>query len=311
MRTNTFGATLVAALLAAPGSVQAFEILAPAPGAVVRPGAVVTFRARLGPGEIAEEVSFLTDDGATRAPLVAAGEYEAQVRIPVEAVGPDIVVALAVLSGGGAAIAQAEIVVDPGPLRGLLASVRSLFTFGGEIAPIRVSGVFSDGVERDLMAADRGTTYSSSNPAVAAVDASGLVQARHTGIATITVTNRGRTATVQVEVAIPQGATNQIPVVTVGPDQVVPAESIVTLAVNASDPDPDDNNRLEYIWEQVGGRVVAMRNVQSANPVFVSPRLPVQNVLEFLVSVRDPQGATTLPALVRVVVQAAPQGGLD
>ena len=48
----------------------------------------------------------------------------------------------------------------------------------GQLFPVDVTGLFADGMPRNLTAPDRGTTYSSTNDAVLGVDRSGMIQAR-------------------------------------------------------------------------------------------------------------------------------------
>jgi hypothetical protein len=278
----------------------ALHVVSPAPGTTVTPGQEVTLRVALD-GESVTEVGVLSDGVAVPA-TVSGGTFEAPVRVPREAVGGDVLVGYAVLAGGGSVFARVNVVADPGPLRSLFVSAMDRLTFAGQVVPVDVKGLFADGVVRDLRAPDLGTTYTSSAPGVVAADPTGLVQARSNGTATVQVSSRGRTASVRVQVAIPQGASNAIPTLDVGPDQNVGAEQLVTLEAVATDADGD---ALEYIWEQVGGRVVTLRNVRAAQPVFVSPRSTTEQLLEFLVSVRDAKGATTLPRLVRVTVSPA------
>ncbi len=283
------------------GRAEALRIVQPAAGTVVKPGEMVTVRAALDPGELATEAGVLSDGALTPVPI-AGGFFEAPVRIPIAGVGEEILVAYAVLSGGGAVMARLSVTIDPGPLRGLVISVPPMFVAAGQTAPTQVRGVFMDGVARDLSAADLGTTYESSDPSVLGVSPGGVVQARTSGKATLTVKSRGETETAEITVKIPVGATNRIPTLTPGPPQTAGPEQIVVLSVTASDPDGD---KLEYIWEQVGGRVVVLHNRNSPNPEFVSPRTTVQQELEFVVAVRDAHGAMTLPVLVKVTVTPA------
>jgi hypothetical protein len=153
---------------------------------------------------------------------------------------------------------------------------------------------------RDLTAEDTGTSYSSSDSAVLGVHPNGLIQARRTGRAILSVTNSGNTSTVDIDVTIPAGSTNNIPVVAAPPEQTVTGETLVTLSVNASDPDGDP---LTYVWEQFEGRAVYLRTPQSQQPVFVSPDVRTEQVLEFAAVVTDSNRATSFPVVVRVRVQ--------
>jgi hypothetical protein len=81
------------------------------------------------------------------------------------------------------------IVVAPNPVR--LAAVRAS-------QQLTVTGMLSDGGTQDLTAATTGTTYASSNSAVATVSPDGLVTAVAQGEATITARHSVFSATVQV-----------------------------------------------------------------------------------------------------------------
>jgi hypothetical protein len=286
------------ALALAPRPADALHFVSPASGTVVRPGDLVTVQLALDSGETATEVG-LFDDGQAVAATLAGTVYSTQIRIPSAAVGPDLLVAYAVLAGGGAAIADLPIVVDPGPLRTLFVSVPARFAAPGQTSGIEVRGVFEDGIVRDLSSPEVGTTFASDNPSVVAVHAAGIAQGRASGTATVSATSFGRTATTRVAVQIPAANTNGIPVITPAGDQTVAAEQIVVLSAQASDPDGD---AVEYVWDQIAGRVVVLHAPKSATPEFVAPRTSTPLVLEFLVSARDAKGAMTLPALVRVTV---------
>jgi len=54
---------------------------------------------------------------------------------------------------------------------------------------LRVKGVYANGVERDLSSSEAGTTYTSSNPAVVAVDRDGVCRPVGRGLAVVTIEN--------------------------------------------------------------------------------------------------------------------------
>jgi hypothetical protein len=290
--------SVVAFALFASTNAEALRIVQPAAGTKVKPGQLVRVFVSFDPGETATRVGVISDVAPVDGTISGDG-FEADIRIPAEGIGETLLIAYAELQGGGVAMARLSVDVDPGPIRSLLIAVPTLLTRAGQTAPVEVVGVFDDGVLRRLSAPDLGTTYMSDNAAVIGVSVTGVVQARHSGTATLSISNREKTTTVSIQVQIPVGATNRIPTLTLSPSQTVGPEQIVRLSVIAADPDGD---ALEYFWQQVGGRVVILHNGASANPEFVSPRTSQQQVLEFLVAVRDSNGAMTLPQLVRVVV---------
>ena len=286
---------------------EALVIVSPAPGTTVKPGELVTLRVAPGAGEIATEVVVVSDGDPVTATFDGT-HYVGQVRIPRDGVGPDLLVAFAVLQGGGVSFADVAVTIDPGALRTLFLTIPERMTFAGETAGAELRGLFEDGVVRDLSTVDTGTTYSTSDPQVLALHPLGIIQARANGTATITATNRGKDTDISVTVSIEATDTNRVPSITAGPEQTVKPEEIVTLSAAATDADGD---AVEYLWDQLSGRVVTLHNPKSANPEFVAPRTSTAQVLEFLVSARDSRGATTLPVLVRVHVVPSPPVGMN
>lgn len=302
-RRVLLGAALV---LASSGSARAIEIVAPAPGTVVRPGQAIAVRVVPSAGQTIESLSVAVDEAEAAAgrPVAASpGTFEATVRIPREAVGPTFVVAFAGLADGDVSLAMLELETDPGPLRSLLVSAPPVLRRIGEVATPTVKGLFEDGVVRDLTDPGLGTTYTTSDPAVLAVHPSGLIQARTRGTADLTVENRGVRRVMRVEVAVPDPPDNTIPVPNPGPDRTVLPETLVRLDGSAST--DADGDALAYHWQQTGGRYVTLFEDTTARPAFIAPFVEAGEVavLEFALVVIDARGATSLPAAVRVTVR--------
>ena len=72
----------------------------------------------------------------------------------------------------------------------------------GQTLHVYATATYPDGTQQEVIYPDSGTTYISSNPAVATVDANGVVTAVSAGNVTITGTNEGVAATVQIQVII-------------------------------------------------------------------------------------------------------------
>ncbi len=81
----------------------------------------------------------------------------------------------------------------------LTASVTAL-TAAGATVQIAATATFPDGSTADVTAGDAGTTYRSSNPAIATVGADGLVTAVASGTALISATNEGTLAVLEIQV---------------------------------------------------------------------------------------------------------------
>jgi hypothetical protein len=277
------------------------EILSPAEGTVVTPGSLITMKVGPSPGEEISEVAVATSEGMVVAsPATPAGTFVAEVRVPLDAVGPEIVTAYATLIGRGASVAQVTLLAQPGDLERLFLSVPPVLTFIGEVAQVEVRGRFTDTVTRELTLPETGTTYASSDQNVLGVLPNGLIQARTRGMAQIMVTNRGKTAIGTIRVAVPSPPDNRIPNPDAGPDQQAASEALVDLTGAASaDPDSDP---IQYRWEQVSGPLVLLRDANTATPYFISPRVTGEAVLEFALTVTDGEGAMSFPDVVRVTV---------
>lgn len=303
---SVFG--VLVALLLLPRLTAAAEIVSPAAQTILPAGSIVTVTIGPSAGEALVEASVATLlETADAVPGTQPGTFAAQIRVPVGAAGPTLIAAIAKLASGRMSLAFVQIVADPGPLQQLLVSGPRVLTSVGQVGSLAVKGVFADGVTRNVPLAEQGTTYSSTNPAVLAVDTAGHVQARTRGTAQIVVTSThvvsGLTSTAGITVRcdLPDPPDNHIPTPNPGPDQTVASEGIVQL--DASTSTDEDQDPLTFLWQQESGRAVVLRAADTATPFFVAPRVTASETLEFTLVVSDSKGATTLPKIVRVTVQ--------
>lgn len=72
----------------------------------------------------------------------------------------------------------------------------------GATTPLTATATFDDGSTADLSGAANGTSYRSSNPAVASVDAEGLVTAHASGLVLLSAVNEGTLAVLQLSVVL-------------------------------------------------------------------------------------------------------------
>jgi hypothetical protein len=72
----------------------------------------------------------------------------------------------------------------------------------GQTAQLTAAVTYPDGTTADVSAAAAGTSYRSSNPAIASVDAGGLVTAHASGVALLSAVNEGALGAVQVQVLL-------------------------------------------------------------------------------------------------------------
>src|SRR5689334_9092683 len=94
---------------------------------------------------------------------------------------------------------------------------------------------------------------------------------------------------------------NHPPVANAGVNQTVNETDSVTLNGIASDPDPNDNDKLTYLWTQTAGPYTKLKNSNTTNPSFIAPTVSSDRVLKFLLTVRDDKGATSNNSAVVVI----------
>lgn len=90
--------------------------------------------------------------------------------------------------------------------------------------------------------------------------------------------------------------------VAMGPNAFVEDErtAVVLSAALSSDPDED---ALSYRWTQTGGPVVALTGVDTDSLGFTTPEVLTETKMSFLLTVTDPDGAESIPAMVELTVQ--------
>ena len=288
----------------AAATIADLTIVSPLPGAIVQPGQPVNVKVAVPAGVQLTELAVGLNMGMGSVDLATVS---AVVTTPIEAIGPQTITALGADAAGNLYFASRSMWVNPGLLDRIVVAAPPLLAQSGQLLPVHVNGVYADGVVRDITAAAVGTAYTTTNPAVIDVTPGGWLQAKGNGAATLRVVNRspvtGRAVVgiQRVEVQIPVGQENGIPVAVATVTPTVPTESLVYLsAADSSDPDGDP---LSFRWEQTGGRLVALVDANTAQPGFIAPLVTAPEVLTFRLWVRDDRGAAALPVEVRVTVE--------
>ena len=318
----------------------AFKIVEPQDGATVKSGQTVTAKVDPGQdagivqvryywyGESDETLVEQQDNASSGsivkvAALVAGSQqtppFGGPLHVPKEAIGPMRLLAVADISRGrlGTRTVFDEIVVraDPGveltaidfgtdkPLK--LGRAGQAATYGqidslGKTFELPVIGTFADGVERSVSASSTGTSYASSNDKVIKILADGLLQIVGNGKAAVTVTNRGKQATLDVSVDV-NAEPNELPVANAGPNKTVKAGAKVKLSgLKSRDPEGD---ALFYQWSQVRGSKVALLDLNMAEASFLAPQVSERRLYRFRLRVTDGKGADSMPAYVDVTVE--------
>jgi hypothetical protein len=121
------------------------------------------------------------------------------------------------------------------------------------------------------------------------------VTANATLVLRLTVSDGTVTANDTVSITIRQ--VNRAPTVNAGADVIADERRPATLTGSASDA---DNNPLTYLWTQVSGTPVALRNYNSATATFITPEVAVSETLTFRLTVSD--GQTSVNDTVDVMV---------
>jgi K319-like protein len=326
--------------LAAVSSVHAFKITEPAEGAKLKSGQAITAHVDLGKDSGIVQVRYYwygeQDDtlveqvdatamGSIVAPVALIGlsdhhpPFGGPLLVPNNGIGPMRLLAVAEISRGrlGARSVFDEILVKVEPSASLaaidfetdkplhLGRAGQSSAFGhvdslGKIFELPVVGEFTDGVTRRISAPATGTSYQSSSQNVIKVLPEGLLQIVGNGKTTLTVTNRGKQASLDVTVNVNEEP-NQPPVADAGLNQSVKSGTKVRLnGLKSRDP---EGEALYYAWSQVRGSKIALLDVNNAEPSFLAPTVSEKRTYRFKLRVTDKKGADSVPSFVDVTVE--------
>jgi len=268
-------------------------------------------------------------DSVTGAPVVALAAlssgsdqnppFGGALKVPKEAVGPTRLLAVAEISRGrlGTRTVFDEVIVKVEPDAALqaiefetdkplqLGRAGQSSAYGhidsmGKVFELPVVGDYADGVARPLSSPSTGTSYHSSDPKVIKVLGDGMLQIVGNGKTTLTVTNHGKQASLDVDVNVNEEP-NEPPVADAGQHKTVKAGSKVKLSgLKSRDP---EGEALYYSWSQVRGSKVALLDVNGPEATFQAPQVSEPRTYRFKLRVTDKKGADSLPALVDVTVE--------
>ena len=170
----------------------------------------------------------------------------------------------------------------------------------GKIFELPVVGEFADGIDRPLSSPSTGTRYSSGDERIIKILPDGLLQIVGNGKTSLTVTNRGKQATLDVRVEV-NSEPNEPPIANAGTARTVKAGTKVRLSgLQSRDP---EGEALFYAWSQVRGSKVAMLDVNMPEPSFTAPYVSETRTFRFKLRVTDKKGADGVPAYVDVTVE--------
>jgi len=339
-RLRTSCLVLCAACLATASPVHAFKITEPAAGATLTAGNTVTAHVDLGKDtgivkvryywygeqdEVLVEQDDSTATGSIVAPVAMAGSAEQEppfggpLKVPQDGIGPMRLLAVAEISRGrlgtGSVFDEAIVKVEPSaalttidfetnkPLQ--LGRAGQSSAFGhvdslGKIFELPVVADFADGVTRRISTPASGTNYESSNQKVLKVLPGGLLQIVGNGKTTITVTNRGKQASLDVDVKV-NDEPNEPPVADAGMNKSAKAGSRVKLSgLKSRDP---EGEALYYSWSQVRGSKISLLDANNSEASFLAPSVSEPRTYRFKLRVTDKKGADSLPAFVDVTVE--------
>ena len=319
---------------------QAFTIVEPAEGAKLTSGTTVTARVDLGKDSGIVQVRYYwygeqddtlvgqedaTATGSIVAPVALIGlsdhdpAFGGTLRIPKTGLGPMRLLAVAEISRGrlGTRSVFDEILVNVEPAAALatiefetdkplqLGRAGQSSAFGhvdslGKVFELPVVGEFTDGVTRRISSPASGTAYQSSNPTVIRVLPHGLLQIVGNGKTVLTVTNRGKQASLDVGVTV-NDEPNEPPVADAGANMTVKAGTKVKLSgLKSRDA---EGEALYYAWSQVRGSKIALLDVDNAEASFLAPTVSEKRTYRFKLRVTDKKGADSVPAFVDVTVE--------
>ncbi len=318
----------------------AFTITAPAAGSTLTAGSTVTTHVDLGKDtgiikvryywyseqdEVLVEQDDSTATGSIVAPVAMVGSAEQEpafggpLKVPQDGIGPMRLLAVAEVSRGrlGTKSIFDEVIVKVEPSAALttidfetekplqLGRAGQSSAFGhvdslGKIFELPVVADFTDGVTRRISTLASRTSYESSNPKVIKVLPGSLLQIVGNGKTTITVTNRGKRASLEVDVNV-NDEPNEPPVADAGANKSVKAGSRVKLSgLKSRDP---EGEALYYSWSQVRGSKISLLDANNSETSFLAPIVSEPRTYRFKLRVTDKKGADSLPAFVDVMVE--------
>jgi PKD domain len=318
----------------------AFTITEPHQGAPLKAGSTVTARVDLGKDsgivkvryywygeqdEVLVEQDDSTATGSIVTPVSMIGSIEQEpafggpLKVPPDTIGPMRLLAVAEISRGrlGTRSVFDEVIVNIEPPTALttidfetekplqLGRAGQSSAFGhvdslGKIFEISVVGDFADGITRHISTPASGTSYESSSPKVIKVLPGGLLQIVGNGNATITVSNRGKQASLDIDVNV-NDEPNEPPTADAGMNTSVKAGSQVKLSgLKSRDP---EGEALYYSWSQVRGSKVSLLDANNSDASFLAPIVSEPRTYRFKLRVTDKKGADSLPAFVDVTVK--------
>lgn len=184
--------------------------ITPASGSVVRPTESVPFRIEVDPALQAQKVRIWAGMKYGIAPVeIPTPPYETSIAIPTDLSGPIEIYVTVYLPDNKARTVSLTLYVIPAdaPVKLEVTDTRTLNLppklLSALSRRLHVIGIYADGTRRDLRGAALGTTYTSTNPAVATVDAEGVVLPVAPGVAFVVTEHRGLRAYTEVDVLDP------------------------------------------------------------------------------------------------------------
>ena len=135
--------------------------------------------------------------------------------------------------------------VSPIPLSLTLSAPLTAFNQAGQTSPLSVTATFADGTTQNITAA--GTQYSTSNAAIANVNAAGVISAVSSGTAIVQATNEGAQGILKVQVTLSVDSDGD----------GIPDDAELRLGLNPHDPsdallDPDHDGLTNLEEFQLG-----------------------------------------------------------
>jgi hypothetical protein len=327
-------------LVILPHPADAFRIMEPVEGATLTAGTIVSARVDLGKdagivkvryywyGEQDEtlvEQDDSTASGSIVAPVAMIGSAEHDpafgglLKVPRDSIGPMRLLAVAEISRGrlGTRSVFDEVIVSVEPPVALitidfetdkplqLGRAGQSSAFGhvdslGKVFELPVVGDFADGITRRISTLASGSHFESSDYAVIKVLPGGLLQIVGNGKATITVNNRGKQGSLDVDVNV-NDEPNEPPIADAGENRSVRSGSRVKLSgLRSRDP---EGEALYYSWSQVRGSKVSLLDANNSEASFLAPAVSELRTYRFKLRVTDKKGADSLPAFVDVTVE--------
>jgi hypothetical protein len=241
---------------AAPAPADAsLDIVSPAQGTAVVAGELIEVAVAPSDGFVPQTVLVIAAGSVER---TDTPPFTVSLRVPRDALGPLQLFAIALAADGNVVLSD-DVTLDvttTATISSVSIITQDPILFGTSARqPLVVVGHYSDGATRDITLGITGTSYRTTNPAIATVSADGVLTAVAPGIVTVAAQNGNTQDSVTVTVK-----PNAAPVANAGPAVAlacIAPGSLVPVQLDGSQSFDLDGDPLHFTWSEAGSPIAS------------------------------------------------------